>query len=79
VGLELRPRRLREASALWAALTTQLGAPARDALWQHPDSLPDGADFDDPDAFLYRLAHPGESHDEMDKALKDLLDEGAPE
>lgn len=37
MGLELRPRRLREAAAFWAAQPPE----QRDALWQHPDFLPD--------------------------------------
>jgi len=51
VGLELRPRRLREAAALWAALTEHRGAEGRDALWGHPDLLPSAEDFADPVAF----------------------------
>ncbi|MEO3748855.1 zinc-dependent metalloprotease [Plantactinospora sp. B5E13] len=51
VGLELRPRRLREAAALWAALTEHRGIAGRDALWGHPDLLPGESDFADPDAF----------------------------
>jgi putative hydrolase len=51
VGLELRPRRLREAAALWAALTEHRGIAGRDALWGHPDLLPGNDDFADPDAF----------------------------
>lgn len=51
VGLELRPRRLREAAALWAALTEHRGIAGRDALWGHPDLLPSGDDFADPEAF----------------------------
>jgi len=51
VGLELRPRRLREASALWAALTEQRGIEGRDAIWGHPDLLPSDSDFADPAAF----------------------------
>lgn len=51
VGLELRPRRLREATALWAALTEQRGVQGRDAVWGHPDLLPSDDDFADPDAF----------------------------
>ncbi|GIG85878.1 hydrolase [Plantactinospora endophytica] len=51
VGLELRPRRLREAAALWAALTEHRGIAGRDALWGHPDLLPAEEDFADPDAF----------------------------
>jgi putative hydrolase len=54
VGLELRPRRLREATALWAALTEQRGTEARDAVWGHPDLLPSSDDLDDPAAFARR-------------------------
>jgi putative hydrolase len=51
VGLELRPRRLREATVLWAALAEQRGVDGRDALWSHPDLLPSDEDFADPEAF----------------------------
>jgi putative hydrolase len=51
VGLELRPRRLREATALWAALTEHRGIGGRDGLWDHPDLLPSADDFTDPDAY----------------------------
>jgi putative hydrolase len=51
VGLELRPRRLREATALWQALTTYRGVDGRDAVWGHPDLLPTDEDFGDPDSF----------------------------
>jgi putative hydrolase len=51
VGLELRPRRLREAAALWAALDEHRGIEGRDALWGHPDLLPSGEDFADPAGF----------------------------
>jgi putative hydrolase len=51
VGLELRPRKLREAGALWAAVTEQRGIQGRDALWEHPDLLPTDDDFADPQAF----------------------------
>ena len=54
VGLELRPRRLREAAALWDAMTARGGADARDALWGHPDLLPSGDDLDDPAGFAGR-------------------------
>lgn len=74
VGLELRPRRLREASALWAQLTEELGAEARDTLWQHPDSLPTNEDLDSPDSFIARLRNPANARDDMDQALQDLLD-----
>jgi len=51
VGLELRPRRLREAAALWAALTEHRGTSGRDALWGHPDLLPSEEDFADPNGY----------------------------
>ncbi len=52
VGLELRPRRLREAAAIWAGLTTARGVEGRDGVWAHPDLLPTAEDFDDPDGFV---------------------------
>jgi putative hydrolase len=52
VGLELRPRRLREASAIWEGLTQERGVSGRDAIWAHPDLLPTADDFDDPDGFV---------------------------
>jgi putative hydrolase len=53
VGLELRPRMLREAAALWSDLTESRGTDARDALWAHPDLLPTADDLANPDAFLH--------------------------
>ena len=52
VGLELRPRMLREAAALWAGLAASRGTDGRDALWAHPDLLPTAEDLADPDAFV---------------------------
>jgi putative hydrolase len=51
VGLELRPRRLREATALWAALTEHRDISGRDAIWGHPDLLPDEEAFVDPQTY----------------------------
>jgi putative hydrolase len=51
VGLELRPRRLREAAALWKALLEERGADGRDAVWGHPDLMPGSSDLDDPLGF----------------------------
>jgi hypothetical protein len=52
VGLELRPRRLREAAQLWERIRENQGMDARDGLWAHPDLLPTSQDLDDPDSFL---------------------------
>jgi putative hydrolase len=54
VGLELRPRRLRDAAALWALLATRRGVDGRDAVWGHPDLLPGADDLDDPFDFVDR-------------------------
>jgi putative hydrolase len=77
VGLELRPRRLREAAAMWQHLTDELGAEQRDALWSHFDAVPTSEDIDAPEAFVLRLRNPGRSaeDDEFDRALQDLLDD----
>ncbi len=52
VGLELRPRRLREAGVIWDGLTSERGITGRDAIWAHPDLLPTADDFDDPEGFV---------------------------
>lgn len=54
VGLQLRPRALREAATLFAAVRSQGDAGARDALWGHPDLLPDAEDLKDPLGFIER-------------------------
>ena len=59
VGLQLRPRRLREAAAFWAMLGQTRGQEGRDALWAHPDLLPTTEDLDDPQAFLDESANAG--------------------
>ncbi len=53
VGLELRPRRLREAAAIWQGLTSARGVDGRDALWSHPDLLPASEDLENPDTFVH--------------------------
>ena len=53
VGLELRPRMLREATVLWAGLGSARGVEGRDALWGHPDLLPTAEDLQDPEGFAH--------------------------
>jgi putative hydrolase len=53
VGLELRPRRLREAAVIWQGLTDARGTDGRDAIWAHPDLLPAADDLENPDAFVH--------------------------
>ncbi len=64
VGLEMRPRRARDASNLFAILRTQQGAEARDAVWGHPDLMPDATDLDDPLGYAERRGNPLELPDE---------------
>lgn len=73
VGLELRPRKLREAGALWSRLTEAAGMDARDGVWQHPDLLPGAEDLDDPAGFIDRII--GGDTSGIDEALSDLQSE----
>lgn len=43
VGIELRPRRVREARSWWESVTATEGIAGRERIWDHPDLLP-GAD-----------------------------------
>ncbi|WP_454172450.1 zinc-dependent metalloprotease [Microbacterium maritypicum] len=78
VGLKLRPRRMREASAMWQTVTDAVGISGRDSLWDYPDLMPTAEDIDDPSALVARLqaAERGEqpAADEFDEALARLLD-----
>jgi putative hydrolase len=74
VGLELRPRRLRDASALWGSLRSRQGHEARDAVWAHPDLLPTAADLDDPLGFREDMPEVEELTDAaFDDAIAELL------
>ena len=65
VGLQLRPRRLREAAQMWELLTERRAIDGRDAVWSHPDLLPD---LDEPDSWL----GPVESQTDWDAGLRGL-------
>jgi putative hydrolase len=69
VGLELRPRRLRDAATLFGALRAARGIDGRDQVWAHPDLMPDVADLDDPLGY-------SERHDDL-LAITDM-DPGGP-
>jgi hypothetical protein len=74
VGLELRPRRLRDASTLWGSLRSRQGQEGRDAVWAHPDLLPTAADLDDPLGFREDMPEPDALMGEaFDQALEELL------
>jgi len=75
VGLELRPRRLRDAAALWAQIARDSGTAARDAVWDHPDLLPGTEDLDDPSGYAARRATEVDDAAEVDRALAEILGE----
>ena len=75
VGLELRPRRMRDAANLWAAVRAARGVEGRDAVWSHPDLLPTSADLDDPLGFVAGESKAEDSEASFDRALAELLDE----
>lgn len=70
LGLELRPKLMREASAMWEAVEAEFGQKVRDELWLHPDSIPTLEEIKQPQLLIQRLRAEG---DDMDKALRDLL------
>jgi len=76
VGLELRPRRLRDASTLWGSLRTRQGTEARDGVWMSPHLLPTDADLDDPLGFREGSDAVELSEDDFDAELRNLLGEG---
>lgn len=75
VGLELRPRRMREAAEMWRQIGASVGTERRDALWDHPDLLPTAEDIDDVAKLLAKLNASSSHGDAMDQALRDLLGE----
>lgn len=78
LNLELRPRRVRDAANVWAAVRSAKGVDERDAVWSHPDLVPTGADLDDPLGFAAH-GHVAEQAaaelDDLDAALARLIEE----
>ncbi|MEY4366988.1 MAG: hypothetical protein RLZ28_403 [Actinomycetota bacterium] len=73
VGLELRPRKMREAAEMWRQLGAELGVAARDSLWAHPDLMPTAEDIANPDSLIKRLRSKSLNDDSLDRELRDLL------
>ncbi|MFN2320235.1 MAG: zinc-dependent metalloprotease [Dermatophilaceae bacterium] len=73
VGLDLRPRRLRDAANLFRAMEDRHGRTARDDMWQHPDVAPRSSDLDDPLGYVDRFGAP--ASDDFDAELAKLLAE----
>lgn len=75
IGLQLRPRKLREAAELWRLIGEKLGRDRRDSLWNHPDLLPTAEDIANPAGLIDRLSNSDSRDDEFDRELRDLLGE----
>lgn len=73
VGLELRPRRLRDAATVWAHLTATRGVEGRDAAWEHPDLVPSPEDLDDPAGYDTRRQAAVDESADLDRALAQIL------
>ncbi|MHA7860144.1 zinc-dependent metalloprotease [Tessaracoccus sp. Y36] len=78
LGLDLRPRLVRDAKNLWAAVEHARGMDGRDAVWGHPDLLPTRAHLEDPLSFTAGTAHAEPEEDEMDAELRKLLGGDSP-
>ena len=74
LGLELRPRLIRDAENLWAVMEHRHGALERDGVWQHPDMLPTARHLNDPLSYVHP-AHRDEDDGEFDAELRKLLGE----
>lgn len=74
VGLQMRPRRARDAAALWEMIGTEVGTAERDRLWTHPDLAPTAADLDDPRGFFLRRQEAADADADIDAALDQLID-----
>lgn len=74
IGLELRPRRARDAAKLWELTGRAWGITERDRLWAHPDVMPKAAELDDPDSFLTLRAAQADLEKQVDQELEKLLD-----
>ena len=79
VGLELRPRRLRDAAAFWEEITRSQGKEYREDLWRHPERQPTAEDLDDPTGYAERRRATDASTNALDEELRRLLDGGFPD
>ncbi|MDA8437661.1 MAG: zinc-dependent metalloprotease, partial [Propionibacterium sp.] len=60
-------------AALWAGIREARGIDGRDALWAHPDLVPDAVALDDPQAFIQGDSGSTPQFDAIDLELQQLL------
>ena len=73
VGLELRPRRAREAAHLWRIIAEARGIEGREHLWSHPDLLPTAEELSSPDTFIALREAQAAAEADVDAAIAELL------
>ncbi|MFN8049331.1 MAG: zinc-dependent metalloprotease [Ancrocorticia sp.] len=76
VGLELKPRKVREAATFWRMALDRLGMEGRDRLWSHPDLLPTPEQLEKPETFFEEHT-PSDVEAELDAFLEELLSGGS--
>ena len=76
VGLELRPRLVREAQQFWRWYENAHGIEARDGLWDTPETLPTPAELEDFTAYDARMNEISLDDVDFDSELQKLLDGG---
>ena len=76
VGLEIRPRLVREAQNFWRTYEEKHGYEARDELWAAPETLPTATELEDPDAYEARQDEFKVEDIDFDTELQKLLDGG---
>ena len=74
LGLDLRPRLIRDAENLWAAMEHRHGALERDGVWRHPDMLPTARHLEDPLSYVHPN-HRDQDDGHFDAELRKLLGE----
>lgn len=74
VGLDIAPRRVREATAFWRMARSRMTIAERDALWNHPDLLPTPEQLANPASFFDKPAASA-VEDELDAFLAQILEE----
>ena len=72
VGLEIQPRKNREAQRFWEIAYAKAGIEGRDSLWSHPDLLPTPSDLENPAAF-FEKSSASAVEEELDAFLAELL------
>ncbi|WP_316667550.1 zinc-dependent metalloprotease [uncultured Propionibacterium sp.] len=73
LGLQLRPRLVRESARFWQVVLADRGVAGRDGLWAHPDLMPAADDVEDPIGFVQGERH-GEAEADWDSELAKLLE-----